>query len=73
MLTFDDNVFGRPLLVEGSETAVLTDTDDVLSEVEVLRVKAEQAEPQLPHRLSVLPVLRPATGLQVKEGKINML
>lgn len=48
-LTFNDNVFGCPLLVEGGEAAVLADADDVLSEVKVLGVKAKQAEPQLPH------------------------
>ena len=72
-LTFNDNVLGRPLLVECSEAAVLTDTDNMLSEVEVLCIKAEQAEPQLPHRLSVLPVLWPATGLHVEEDKIQVL
>lgn len=50
-LTFNNDVFGRPLLVEGGEAAVLTETDDVLSEVKVLGVKAEQAEPQLAHAL----------------------
>lgn len=59
---FNDDVFGRPLLVEGGEAGMLTDTDNMLSEVKVLSVEAEQAEPQLPHRLSVLPVLWPATG-----------
>lgn len=72
-LTFNDNVFRRPLLVEGGEAAVLTDTDNMLSEVEVLCIKAEQAEPQIPHRFSVGPILRPATGLWVEEDKIDML
>lgn len=72
-LTFNDNVFGRPLLVEGGEAVVQTDADNVLSEVEVLGIKAEQAEPQLPHRLRVLPVLWPATGLQVEEDEIGVL
>lgn len=48
---------------------MLTDTDNMLSEVKVLSVEAEQAEPQLPHRLSVLPILWPATGLQVDKDK----
>lgn len=69
-LTFNDNVFGCPLLVEGGEAAMLTDTDNMLSEVKVLCIKAEQAEPQLPHSLSVLPILRPATRLQVEEDEI---
>lgn len=64
-LTFNDDVFGRPLLVESGEAAVLTDTHNMLPEVKVLGIKAEQAEPQLPHRLHVHPILRPATGLQV--------
>lgn len=69
-LTFNDNVFGRPLLIEGGEAGMLTDTDNMLSEVKVLCIKAEQAEPQLPHRLRVLPTLWPVTGLQVEEDKI---
>lgn len=52
---------------------MLTDTDNVLSEVKILSVEAEQAEPQLAHHLSVLPVLWPATWLQVEEDKIDML
>lgn len=48
---------------------MLTDADNMLSEVKVLGVEAEQAEPQLPHRLSVLPGMWPATGLQVEEDK----
>lgn len=72
-LTFNDNVLGRPLLVEGREAVVQTETDDMLSEVKVLGIKAEQAEPQLPHRLSVLPALWPETGLQVEDDKINAL
>ena len=72
-LTFNDDVFGRPLLVEGGEPAVLTDTDDMLSEVKVLCVKAEQAEPQVSHRLCVPPVLGPATGLQVTGYKDKVL
>lgn len=50
---------------------MLTDTDNMLSEVKILSVEAEQAEPQLAHCLSVLPVLWPATWLQVEED--NML
>lgn len=66
-LTFNDNVFRRPLLVEGGEAAMLTDTHNMLPEVKVLSIKAQQAEPQLSHRLSVLLVLWPATGLHGKE------
>lgn len=65
--TFNDDVFRRPLLVEGGEAAMLADTHNMLSEVKVLGIKAQQAEPQLPHRLSVLPILWPATGLHRKE------
>lgn len=62
-LTFNDDVFRRPLFVEGGEAGVLADTHHVLSEVKLLRVKAQQTEPQLPHRLSVLPHLWPTNGL----------
>lgn len=65
--TFNDNVFRRPLLVEGGEAAMLADTHNMFSEVKVLGIKAQQAEPQLPHWLSVLPVLWPATGLHGKQ------
>lgn len=58
---FNNDVFGRPLLVEGGEAAVLTDADNMLPEVKVLSVEAKQAEPQLPHRLCVCPELGPAT------------
>lgn len=67
-LAFDDNVFRRPLLVKCGEPAMLTDTHNVLSEVKVLSIKAQQAEPQLPHRLSVLPIVWPTTGLHRKEA-----
>lgn len=69
-LAFDDDVFGGPLLVKGGEAAVLTDAHDVLPEVKVLGVKAQQAEPQLPDRLRVLPVMRPPAGLH--RGSVNM-
>lgn len=62
-LTFNDNVFRRPLLVEGGEAGVLADTHHVLSEVKLLRVKAQQTEPQLSHRLGVLPHQWPTAGL----------
>ena len=62
-LTFNDDVFRRPLFVEGGEAGVLTDTHHVLSEVKLLCVEAQQTEPQLPHRLSVLPPQWPTAGL----------
>lgn len=62
-LTFNDDVFRRPLFVEGGEAGVLADTHHVLSEVKLLRVEAQQSEPQLPHRLSVLPHLWPTARL----------
>lgn len=62
-LTFNDDVFRRPLLVEGGEAGVLADAHHVLPEVKLLRVEAQQPEPQLPHRLRVPPQLRPAAGL----------
>lgn len=62
-LTFDDDVFGRPLLVESGEAGVLADTHHVLSEVKLLGVEAQQTEPQLPHRLGVPPQLWPTAGL----------
>lgn len=66
-LTFNDDIFGRPLLVEGGETGFLTGAHHVLFKVKFLRVEAEEAEPQFPHRLSVRSVLRPPTGLRVKQ------
>lgn len=68
-LTFNDNVLGCPLLVEGGEARLLTDADNMLPKIKVFSVEAEQAEPQLPHRLSVLLILWPATGLQVEEDR----
>lgn len=50
---------------------MLTDTDNMLSEVKILSVEAEQAEPQLAHCLSVLPVLWPATWLQVEDNMLK--
>lgn len=48
---------------------MLSNTNDMLSEIKFLRVKAKQAEPQFPHRLSVFPILWPTTGLQVAVDK----
>lgn len=62
-LTFNDDVFRRPLLVESGEAGVLADTHHVLSEVKLLRVEAQQTQPQLPHRLGVAPQLWPTAGL----------
>ena len=62
--TLNDDVLGGPLLVEGGERGQLADADHVLPEVKDLGVELQQTQPQLPHRLHVLPVLRPATGLQ---------
>lgn len=66
-ITFNDDIFGRPLFAEGGEAGSLSNADDVLLEVKVLGVKAEQAEPKLPNALRVLPMLWPVTGLQEEE------
>lgn len=63
LLAFDDDVLGGPLLVKGGEAAVLADAHDVLPEVKVFGVEAQQAEPQLTDRLRVLPVMWPPAGL----------
>lgn len=71
-MTFNHNVFGSPLLVEGGEASVLSNADNMLSEIKVLGVKAEEAEPQVAHSLCVLPKRWPTTGLQVvKESCVN--
>lgn len=68
-LTFNDDVFRGPLFVEGGKAGVLADTHHVLSEVKLLRVKAQQTEPQLPHRLRVPAHLWPTAGLNtVRRG-----
>lgn len=51
--TFDGDAFTGPLLLEGGEPFSLPDADDVLLEVKLLRVEAQEAQPQLPHRLRV--------------------
>lgn len=48
---------------------MLSNTHNMLSEIKVLGVKAEQAKPQFPHCLGVLSILRPATGLQASVNK----
>lgn len=52
-MTFDGDAFTGPLLLEGGEAFPLPDADDVLLEVELLGVEAQQAQPQLAHRLRV--------------------
>lgn len=52
-LTFDGDALAGPLLLEGGEALPLADADDVLLEVKLLGVEAQQAEPQLSHRLRV--------------------
>lgn len=63
LLALNDDVLGGPLLVEGGEAAMLADAHDMLPEVKLLGVEAQQAEPQLPDRLRVLSVMWPSTGL----------
>lgn len=70
-LTFNDNVLGCPLLVEGGEAGLLTDADNMLFEVKVLSVEPKKTKPQLPHCLSVDPKLWPATGLQVEKTRMS--
>lgn len=60
--TFDGDAFAGPLLLEGGEALPLADADDVLLEVELLGVEAQQAQPQLPHRLRV--------GLQLRQDPV---
>lgn len=74
-LTFNDDVLGRPLLVEGGEAGVLADAHHVLPEVKLLCVEAQQAEPQLPHRLRVPAHLWPAAALDVdtRSGEADAL
>lgn len=60
--TFDGDAFTGPLLLKGGEAFLLPDADDVLLEVELLGVEAQEAEPQLPHRLRV--------GLQLREDLV---
>lgn len=47
--TFDGDAFTGPLLLEGGEAFPLPDADDVLLEVKLLCVEAQEAKPQLPH------------------------
>lgn len=52
-ITFDGDAFTGPLLFKGGEALSLADADDVLFEVKFLRVEAQEAQPQLSHRLGV--------------------
>ena len=72
-LTLNDNVFGCPLLVKGGEPSMLSDTHDMLFEVKILGVEAEETQPQLPHRLCVFPILWPVTRLQVETDDGDIL
>lgn len=47
--TFDGNALAGPLLLKGCEAFPLADADDVLLEVKLLSVEAQQTQPQLPH------------------------
>lgn len=51
---FDGDALGGPLLLEGGESFPLADANDMLLKVKLLGVEPEQAQPQLPHRLTVL-------------------
>ena len=63
-LTFDGDALPIPQFLEPCQRFELTDTDHVLFEVELLGVEAEQAAPQLAHRLVVFLVTRPLVRLQ---------
>lgn len=62
--TFDGDAFTGPLLLKGGEAFSLPDADDVLLEVKLLRVEAQEAQPQLPHRLRVGRRLRQESMLR---------
>lgn len=57
MGTFDSDAFAGPLFLKGGEALPLADADDVLFEIKLLGVKAQQSQPQLAHRLGVLRLL----------------
>lgn len=65
--TFDGDAFTGPLLFEGGEALPLADADDVLLEVELLGVEAQEAQPQLSHRLAVGRRLREESVLRAAE------
>ena len=69
MNTFDGDALGRPLLLEGGEALPLANADHVLLEVKLLGVEAQQAQPQLAHRLPVLTVLRQPPPLPREGGR----
>lgn len=64
MVTFNGDAFTGPLLFEGGEAFPLADADDVLLEVELLGVEAQEAQPQLAHRLRVGRRLREESVLR---------
>lgn len=61
--TFNSDALGGPLLLEGGESFPLADANDMLLKVKLLGVEPEQAQPQLPHRLTVLLQLWQMTTL----------
>lgn len=67
MVTFNGDAFTGPLLFEGGEAFPLADADDVLLEVELLGVEAQEAQPQLAHRLRVGRRLREESVLRAAE------
>lgn len=62
--TFDGDALGGPLFLESGEAFTLPDGDHVLFKVELLGVEAQQAEPQLPYRLTILLELGPTPLLR---------
>lgn len=71
--TFDGDAFTGPLLLKGREAFLLPDADDVLLKVELLCVKAQEPEPQLPHRLRVWLQLREDLVLQTGQTDAQLL
>lgn len=51
--TFDSDAFTGPLFLKGGEAFPLADADDVLFEVKLFCVKAQESQPQLSHWLRV--------------------
>lgn len=62
--TFDSDAFTGPLLFEGGEAFLLADADDVLLEVELFGVEAQESQPQLAHGLRVRLQLREKPALR---------
>lgn len=71
--TFDGDAFTGPLLLEGGQAFLLPDADDVLLKVEFLGVKAQESEPQLPHRLHVGLALRDGLVLHTQDTHGQLL